>query len=74
MSPKSMASFVLQAVAAYGVVGVLIGAAFAFYGVSRVDHAATGGPFGFRLMIWPASAALWPYIAFRWLRAARGNA
>lgn len=64
-----MANVILVSAAAYAAIGLAIGAAFAFRGVGRVDAAAHDAPWGFRLLIWPGSAALWPYVALRWARA-----
>ena len=58
----------------YGLFGVLFGFAFVTLGVGSVDPAARGGPIGFRLLIFPASAALWPLMLFKWIRRRRGSA
>jgi hypothetical protein len=54
---------------AYAAVGAVFAAAFATWGVQRVDPAAKGAPLGFRLLILPGSAALWPLLLRRWMRA-----
>lgn len=41
---------------------------FAFLGAGRIDPAARRGTLGFRLLILPASAALWPLLARRWMK------
>lgn len=66
-----MADLTLIALAAYAPIGVAWGFAFVWRGVERIDPAARGGGWGFRLLIWPGAAALWPLLASRWLRAAR---
>jgi hypothetical protein len=52
---------------------VALGAVFALWfvgrGVARVDHEAAGGSFGFRVLIFPGSVALWPLLLVRALRA-----
>lgn len=53
----------------YIAIGVLFAAAFVTVGVSRIDAAAHGSPIAFRLIIAPGVVALWPYLAYRWLRA-----
>jgi hypothetical protein len=55
----------------YLAVGVVSAAAFATVGVAAVDPAAKGAPIGFRLMIVPGAAALWPLVLVRWARASR---
>ncbi len=55
----------------YWAVGMLFAAAFAMFGVQRVDAAARGSGPGFRLMVMPGAAALWPLLAVKWARAAR---
>ncbi len=68
-----IASIILFAAAAYGVVGVVVGSAFAIKGVQHVDHAArgAGGPWHFRLVILPGAAALWPLVLVWWMRSDR---
>jgi hypothetical protein len=48
---------------------VVFAAAFVIRGVQRVDPAAKGAPLGFRLLILPGCAALWPLLLGRWMRA-----
>ena len=50
---------------AYVVIGVLFAGWFAGRGALRLDPGATGGTAGFRLLLIPGAAALWPYLAFR---------
>jgi len=56
---------------AYALAGLLFGIAFLTAGVSRVDHAAAGSGVGFRLLILPGVAALWPLLFMRWIGASR---
>ncbi len=63
----------LIAAGAYLAVGLLFAAAFVSVGISEVDRAADDGPIGFRLLIVPGAAALWPYLAIRWRDARRGR-
>lgn len=51
----------------YLAVGVIFAIAFVIRGVGKVDPAAQGGTIGFRLLILPGTAALWPILARRWL-------
>jgi hypothetical protein len=66
------AEIILLAAAAYMALGLLFGVAFVLKGVGVVDPAARSGPVAFRLLILPASAALWPVMARKWM-AARGR-
>jgi len=52
----------------YVAVGVVFAAAFVTWGVQRVDPAAKSAPLGFRLLILPGSAALWPLLLRHWMR------
>jgi hypothetical protein len=53
----------------YAAAGVVFGIAFVARGVSRVDEHAAGAGLGFRLIILPGVAALWPVLLRRWIRA-----
>lgn len=56
--------------------GVPIAIAFAFRGAASVDPAVRDSSPAFRLLLIPASIALWPVVAARWAQAgsARGRA
>lgn len=53
----------------YAALGIAFAIAFVTLGVARVDEAARGAPLGFRLLILPGTAALWPIMLMKWLRA-----
>lgn len=55
----------------YGAIGFLFAVAFVSVGVGRVDSLAHGTGIGFRLLILPGCAALWPLLMVRWLAATR---
>ncbi|HVS64814.1 MAG TPA: hypothetical protein VMT85_15065 [Thermoanaerobaculia bacterium] len=63
-----LAAALVLVVEIYALIGVVFALAFVFAGLAAVDPAARGAPVGFRLLILPASAALWPWLALRWLR------
>ena len=69
----TVAEVIVLALSAYLACGLLFGLAFVTAGVGRVDAAARGTSAGFRLLILPGTAALWPFLAVRWLRAARSG-
>ncbi|HEX2464742.1 MAG TPA: hypothetical protein VHR17_08950 [Thermoanaerobaculia bacterium] len=56
------------AVEIYFAIGLLFAVFFAWRGAGAIDPAARGGTIGFRLLILPASALLWPLLLRRWLR------
>jgi hypothetical protein len=51
----------------YLALGAAFAVAFAIAGVQRIDPAARGAGWGFRLIILPGAAALWPLLLRRWL-------
>jgi hypothetical protein len=51
-------------------VGLLFAILFAWRGAAAIDPAARGATIGFRLLIVPASALLWPLLLRRWVRRA----
>ncbi|QDU84779.1 hypothetical protein Pla163_18930 [Planctomycetes bacterium Pla163] len=63
--PIEIAVPLVRAFEIYALVGVLVGGLFAFRGAARVDPDAAGAPLGFKLLIWPAAAALWPWSVWR---------
>ncbi len=60
---------VLVALALYLGVGAVFAAAFVTAGVGRVDPAARGAGWSFRLLIAPGCAAMWPVMLLKWMRA-----
>jgi hypothetical protein len=58
----------LLVVAAYALAGVVFALAFVTVGVTTLDPAARGTSWGFRALILPGSAALWPLLAVKWAR------
>jgi hypothetical protein len=63
-----VASIIVLLAAVYLGAGILVAVPFALRGVSRIDPAASGAGWGFRLIIIPGAAALWPVILLRWMR------
>lgn len=63
----------LQAGAAYLVVGSLFAVPFHWRGLHAIDAGSHDAGVGFRLLITPGIIALWPLLALRWLRLARGR-
>ena len=54
---------------AYAALGVAFGALFVIAGAQRIDPVARNTGLGFRLIILPGSAALWPALLIRWIRS-----
>ena len=63
------AQWMVYALTAYSAAGFVFAAVFVVAGVAKVDPVANGAPIGFRLIILPGVAALWPLMLTRWLRA-----
>ena len=61
-------AFLLNALALYAAVGVVIAVAFVSLGVTRVQPEPVS--LGARVLILPGAVALWPYVLTRWLKAA----
>ncbi len=64
----TLVPLLLQIAGGYLLAGLLFGIVFVVRGVERVDPAAQGAGWGFRLLILPGVAAFWPLLAHRWLR------
>jgi len=65
------AEFFVAVLAAYGLAGGVFVAAFVIFGIHRVDPVAEHAPVGFRLIVMPGAAALWPLLLARWIRSKR---
>lgn len=66
---ESIAILIVQSLTIYLAVGAAFGCLFITVGVGRLDPAARDGSWGFRVLIWPGSVALWPLLAWRWINA-----
>ena len=66
-----MAEILIGALTIYALLGVIFAAAFVALGIGRVDPVAAHAPLGFRLIVKPGVAALWPLLLRRWIRSAR---
>jgi len=62
------AQALVMAFLGYAGVGLVFGVAFALFGAQRLDPAAAGGTWGFRVLLVPGAAALWPLLLTRWVR------
>ena len=62
------AEVLVAAAVVYATAGLLFAAVFVTFGVERMDASARGATRGFRLIIIPGVAALWPLLLARWIR------
>ena len=62
------ASWMVAAMTVYALVGLFFAVVFVTRGAARVDPTAAGAPLGFKLLVLPGVAAVWPLLALRWLR------
>lgn len=60
---------VLWIAGGYAVVGAVFAALFVTVGIGRMDPAAQHAPLGFRLIVFPGCAALWPWLLRRWVQS-----
>ena len=60
-------------IAAYVGLGLLFSAFFAFKGAALLDPVAKEASLGFRFILLPGAAALWPVLSFKLLRRKEGT-
>lgn len=65
-----LADLLVLLVEIYFGLGLLFAVPFVLRGAGAIDPTAREGTWGFRLLILPGSAALWPWLAWRWWRGA----
>jgi hypothetical protein len=68
-----VAAIILWTCAVYLLLGVAVAIPFIWRGVEKVDAAAVGASWGFRLMILSGCIALWPLVVRLWLHAEKGG-
>lgn len=64
-----MVEAIVTAFTVYALIGVAFALLFVTTGIHRVDPGAEGSGAGFRLIVLPGVAALWPLLLMRWIRA-----
>jgi hypothetical protein len=64
------AAIIVDCVTAWLAIGSLVGVAFLFVGIDRVDDAARGA-YAFRPLLLPGLVLLWPFVVLRWYLLAR---
>jgi hypothetical protein len=68
---EALARILVTVAEAYGLVGIAFAVPFVLRGAGVLTPVAKEGTWGFRLLILPGSATLWPYLLYRWVRASR---
>jgi hypothetical protein len=63
-----IATIFLALAALYLLCGIIFAVPFVTVGVGRIDPHAVHGSWGFRVLILPGTALLWPLLAKRWLQ------
>ena len=69
-SAPGLAGIMLSLLGLYLAVGAVFALPFALAGAKRMDPHAAHGSWGFRLLILPGTAALWPLLLCRWVKGA----
>ncbi len=66
--PVMLADILVLIAAMYLSIGLLFAIPFAFFGAGKIDPTAREATPGFKMIIIPGAMALWPLLAFRWLK------
>ncbi len=66
-----VAEWFINLLGVYTGIGLLFAIAFLTVGISQVDPDSKGSGVGFRLIILPGVAALWPVLFTRWVGKGR---
>jgi len=66
-----VAEWFINLLGVYTGIGLLFAIAFLTVGISQVDPDSEGSGVGFRLIILPGVAALWPVLLTRWVGKGR---
>ena len=64
---ERVATLLVDALYLYCAAGSFFAIAFVTSGVNRIDSQAIGSAIGFRVLIFPGAAALWPLLLRRWI-------
>ena len=66
-----VAEWFINLLGVYTGIGLLFAIAFLTVGISQIDPVSRGSGVGFRLIILPGVAALWPVLFTRWIAKGR---
>lgn len=64
----AMSEAIVNIATGYAAIGLAFAILFVTIGIHRVDEQARGSSIGFRLIVVPGVAALWPLLLVRWVR------
>ncbi len=67
MGTIEVVTAILSGLALYAAIGAVFAVAYLTVGAGRLDPAARGAGFAFRLMVLPGLVALWPLMLVRWI-------
>jgi hypothetical protein len=67
----NIVTIILLIVAVYVVAGFVFAIAFVTRGVARIDEAAQGSGWGFRVIIFPGTILFWPLLLKKWIAKAK---
>jgi hypothetical protein len=65
---ETLAKAFVYSLGTYVGLGLILAVPFVWFGVERLDSEAQGSGLGFRLLILPGVAALWPMFLYCWRR------
>jgi hypothetical protein len=68
MNAESIAALIVSMVQTYLILGLLFAASFVLFLANRIDPSAKGSTWGFRVLVIPGVALLWPLLLIRLLR------
>jgi hypothetical protein len=67
----SLGTVLLYGLSLYVIMGFCTAMAFVIFGVTRVLADAMPVTVGARILLFPGTAAFWPYVLYRWLASGR---
>jgi len=63
------ASWIASALGLYVAAGGCFALVFLWRGIERLDAATKGAGMGFRVLVFPGTIALWPFLLRAWMKA-----
>ena len=64
---EQLAGLIVGVAGIYVAFGIVFAIPFVLRGAGKLDPNAVEGSWGFRVLIFPGTVALWPLLALRWL-------
>ena len=65
---EQLAGLIVGVAGIYALIGFVFAIPFVLRGAGKIDPNAIEGSWGFRVLIFPGTVALWPLLALRWAR------